>query len=105
MIVFVVAHDHDHMRESITAAPEEITDAEAATAFLDTVGVRTANVGSHQDVAAEYQHINIVAVFEVEISELKVEIRSDIEFHDWVCCSNSWINACGPRPHVTRRSG
>ena len=86
VIVFVIAHDHDHVREPIAGSGKEIHDALAASTFKQVVSVGTANISGHADVTAEDQHIRIVGVFDMEISEFEMEITGHIQFHFCVCC-------------------
>jgi hypothetical protein len=78
VIVFVIAHDHDHMRKPIAGSGKEILDALAASTFKHVVGVGTTNVSGHADVTAEDQDINRVRVLDIKIAKLEMEIAGHI---------------------------
>ena len=54
MIVFVIAHDHDHVRESLTCPLEELLDHQALLTFLQGIAaVGSTNVTHYADVATQ----------------------------------------------------
>jgi hypothetical protein len=62
VIVFVIAQDHDNLGEKVMAPVQECPAQHTAWA----VGFY---ISGHQDIAAEYEHIHIVAVFKIQISK------------------------------------
>jgi hypothetical protein len=75
VIVLVVAHDHDHVREPFAHALEKLFYDQALSTFYQRIATFGApNVSSHTYVSTQDQDIHIVVVIEAEITKLEMEV-------------------------------
>jgi hypothetical protein len=73
VIVFVIAHDIDHMSKLLTAALHKVV-IPIATVFCshDVVGIMLCDIPSHKDITTENQHISVAAVVKLQVTKFKV---------------------------------
>jgi hypothetical protein len=62
VIMFVIAHDHDHMGEPFCASLHKTTNS--VTTIIGTI-----EISRHQDVARQNQYIHIIEVAEIQITK------------------------------------
>jgi L-lactate permease len=66
IVVFVIAHNKNHMWETITASFKERMEAIATIVFAHgIVGITLCHVRGHTDVAAQDQHVGVVCIIKV----------------------------------------
>jgi hypothetical protein len=66
MIVFVIAHNENHVRESLRASLKEVMESVATVLLAHDVGsVTLCHVCGHTDVAAQDQHVSTAVVVKV----------------------------------------
>jgi hypothetical protein len=73
VIVFVIAHDIDHMSKLFTASLHKVM-IPIATVFCshDVVGIMLCDISSHKDIATQDQHISAAAVVKLQVTKFKV---------------------------------
>ena len=66
MIVFVIAHNENHMWKSLTASLEEVMESVATILFTHgIVGIALRHIVGNANVAAQDQHVSAAVVFKV----------------------------------------
>jgi hypothetical protein len=76
MIVFVIAHNENHMRKTATASFKEVMESVATILFAHgVVGITLCHVRGHTDIAAQDQHVSTAVVIKVQITKFQVYVR------------------------------
>ena len=76
MIVFVIAHNENHMWKSLTASLKERMETIATILFAHgVVGITLCHVRGHTDITAQDQHVSIAVVVKVQITKFQVYVR------------------------------
>jgi hypothetical protein len=78
VIVFVIAHHVDHLLKGIAASLEETV--ETLTHGIGAVGL--VQFVRHTDIPAEDQHISALVIWESDVTEFKMQITCDSNFHN-----------------------
>jgi hypothetical protein len=71
VVVFMIAHDIDHMSKLFTAALHKVV-IPIATVFCshDVVGIMLCDISCHKDIATQDQHISVAAVVKLQVTKL-----------------------------------
>jgi len=73
VIVFMIAHDEDHVWEPCTTALKELMVSSATIIWThDVVGITLCNIVGHTDVAAQDQDFRVVLVVKVQVTKFKM---------------------------------
>ena len=82
VIVFVIAHNENHMWESLTASFKERMELVATIVFAHgVVGITLCHVRTHTDVSAQDQHVSAAVVVKVQVTKFQVYVRYQCYFH------------------------
>ena len=76
MIVFMIAHNVDHVRESVMAALKEVMES-IATIFWThhAVWITLCDIMSNTDIAAQDQYLGSLIIFKIKVSKFKMHVR------------------------------
>ena len=75
MIVFVIAHNVDHMWKTIMTALEEIVIAVATIIWShDAIRITLCDIAGHTDVATQNQDFGTLIIVKVQVSKFQMYI-------------------------------